>query len=212
MISFATSDLTKEASYKLLTSAIVPRPIAWVSSLSEDGQGNLAPFSFFNGVAVMPPTLAFTVAYGDGERLEKDTYNNLIATRECVVNIVTDETVEAMSNTSKPLAPEIDEFEFAGLSPIPSLIVSPPRVQESPIQFECTLNQVVRLENDLGRSDLMICNIVYIHVDDSVYLGDYKIDQEALKAVGRMGGVHYLRTHQLFQIARQHDDVKAKKD
>jgi flavin reductase (DIM6/NTAB) family NADH-FMN oxidoreductase RutF len=92
MLSFATSELTKDASYKLMTSAIVPRSIAWVTTLSEEGIRNIAPFSFFNGIAVMPPTLAFTVAYADGDRLEKDTYNNLIATRECVVNIVTDET------------------------------------------------------------------------------------------------------------------------
>jgi flavin reductase (DIM6/NTAB) family NADH-FMN oxidoreductase RutF len=212
MPGFAASDLSKDTSYKLMTSAIVPRPIAWVSTLSEDGGRNLAPFSFFNGVAVMPPTLAFSVAYGDGERLEKDTYRNITATRECVVNIVTDETVEAMNRTSKPLAAEIDEFEFAGLTAIPSVFVSAPRVQESPIQFECTLNQIIRLENNLGRSDLIICNVVYIHVDDSVYLGDYKIDQETLHAVGRMGGIHYLRTQQLFQMTRQHDEVMNKKE
>lgn len=203
MPSFATSELNKPESYKLMTSIIVPRPIAWVSTLSEDGIYNLAPFSFFNGVAVMPPTLAFTIGYADDERLEKDTYKNLMATRECVVNIVTDDTAQAMTETAKPLSPEVDEFEFAGLTSIPSIMVSPPRIQESPVHFECTLNQVIRLENERGRSDLMLCNVVYIHVDDSVYLGNHKIDQKALKAVGRMAGADYLRTHQgLFQMTR----------
>ncbi|RMF77957.1 MAG: flavin reductase family protein [Chloroflexi bacterium] len=202
MIGFAAGDLSKDESYKLLSSAIVPRPIAWVSTLSADGGRNLAPFSFFNGMAVMPPTIVFSVGYADGNRLEKDTYNNMMATRECVVNIVTEATAEAMNKTATELPAEIDEFAFAGVTPLASVVVSPPRVQESPIQFECKLHQSVRLENELGRSDLMICSVVYIHVDDAVYAGDYKIDPQKLHVVGRLGGPHYTTTRDLFQMTR----------
>ncbi len=204
MPSFNTSALTKKEAYNLMTGAIVPRPIAWVSTLSADGEPNLAPFSFFNGIAVMPPTLAFTVAFGDDERGFKDTYHNLTTTRECVVNSVTDSNVYAMNTTSKGFAPHINEFEEAHLTPLSSKLVRPMRVKESPIQFECTLNQVVTLENALGRSDVMICNVLMIHVAESIYLGNHKINQEALQAVGRMGGIHYTHTHNLFDMTRFH--------
>ncbi|MEQ8671982.1 MAG: flavin reductase family protein [Aggregatilineales bacterium] len=204
MPSFMTSTLTKKESYNLMTGAIVPRPIAWVSTLSAEGEPNLAPFSFFNGIAVMPPTLGFTVAYADDDRGYKDTYNNLMANGECVVNVVTDATVHAMNTTSKGFAPHVDEFIEAGLTPIPSEIVRPMRVKESPIQFECTLNQVVTLKNDLGHSDLMLCNVLMIHVHESVYLGNHKIDQTALQSVGRMGGTHYTHTRDLFDMTRFH--------
>lgn len=204
MPSFDTSTLSKKESYKLMTGAIVPRPIAWVSTINEAGQHNLAPFSFFNGVAVMPPTLAFTVAYADDDRGYKDTYQNLMANGECVVNIVTDDTAFAMNTTAIGFAPEVDEFAEANLTPLASELVHPMRVQESPIQFECTLNQVVTLKNDLGHSDLMLCNVIMIHVNDSVYLGDHRIDQEALQAVGRMGGTNYIHTRELFDMTRYH--------
>ena len=208
MVHFAASDLTKTNAYILLTSAIVPRPIAWVSTLSTDGKRNLAPFSFFNGVAVMPPTLAFTVASGDDNRYHKDTYLNLSATGECVVNIVTMETVEEMIITATEFPAEVDEFERAGLEWIASHRVGPPRVKQSPVQFECTLNQVVRLENGLGRSDVMICNILEIHVDDAFYLGDYKIDSVAMNVVGRMGGPNYVTTTDVFQMFRPPSEVQ----
>ena len=208
MVHFATADLTKTDAYKLLTSAIVPRPIAWVSTLSAEGKRNIAPFSFFNGVSVMPPTLAFTVASGDDNRYHKDTYLNLSTTGECVVNIVTIETAEKMVITATEFPAEVDEFERAGLEWEASHNVEPPRVKQSPVQFECTLNQTVRLENDLGRSDLMICNILKIHVDDTLYLGDYKIDSIAMNAVGRMGGPNYVTAKDVFQLFRPPSEVQ----
>ncbi|MDQ7024646.1 MAG: flavin reductase family protein [Anaerolineae bacterium] len=204
MPSFKTSDLTKKQSYNLITGAIVPRPIAWVSTISESGLLNLAPFSFFNGIAVMPPTLGFTVAYADDDRGYKDTYRNLMANRECVVNMVTDTVAHAMNITAKGFAPDVDEFEEAALIPIESELVQPPRVKESLIQFECTLNQVVTLKNEVGHSDLMLCNILMIHVDEAIYLGDYKIDQTAYPVIGRMGGSHYTQTNDLFDMTRYH--------
>lgn len=204
MPSFNTSKLTKKESYKLMTGAIVPRPIAWVSTISAEGQHNLAPFSFFNGIAVMPPTLGFTVAFGDDDRGYKDTYRNLMANGECVVNIVTEKTAFAMNTTAKGFPSDIDEFTEAHLTPLASELVRPMRVAESPIHFECTLNQVVTLKNELGHSDLMLCNVVMIHIDESVYLGNHKIDQHALEAIGRMGGTHYIHTADLFDMTRYH--------
>lgn len=204
MPTFATNKLTKKQSYNLMTTTIVPRPIAWVSTLSENGVRNLAPFSFFNGIAVMPPTVGFTVAYADDDRGYKDTYTNLMANRECVVNIVSDANAQAMNTSAKGFPPDIDEFEQAGVTATASHIVKPVRVKESPVQFECRLNQVVTIKNELGHSDLMLCDILMIHVDESVYAGDYKIDQHALNAIGRMGGTLYTNTHDVFDMTRYH--------
>jgi len=202
--SFDTATLTKKQAYKLMTGAIVPRPIAWVSTISDEGAHNLAPFSFFNGIAVMPPTLGFTVAYADDTRGYKDTYTNLMANGECVVNMVTESTAHAMNTTAKDFPYEVDEFVEAALTPLPSQVVKPPRVAESPIQFECKLDQVVTLKNDLGHSDLMLCRILMIHVADAVYMGDHKIDPAAYDVVGRMGGKEYVHTRDRFDMTRYH--------
>ena len=204
MPTFLTADLTKKQSYNLMTSAIVPRPIAWVSTIDAGGRYNLAPFSYFNGVAVMPPTVGFTVAYADDDRGYKDTYRNLMENGECVVNMVTEATANAMNTTAKGFPPDVDEFEQAHLTPIPSQQVKPPRVKESPVNFECTLDQVVTIENELGRSDLMLCRVHVVHVDEAIYIGDYKIDQSLYDVIGRMGGVNYLQTRDMFDMTRYH--------
>ncbi len=204
MPSFPTHDLTKKQSYKLMTGSIVPRPIAWVSTVSEDGVHNLAPFSFYNGIAVMPPTVGFTVAYSDDERGYKDTYVNLQANGECVVNVVTEATAHAMNTTAKGFDPTTDEFAEASVTPVASAMVAPMRVGESPVQFECKLHQVVTLKNDLGHSDLMLCSVLMIHVREDVYDGNYRINQQALQAVGRMGGTNYINTTTTFDMTRYH--------
>ncbi len=204
MPSFQTKDLSKKQAYKLMTGSIVPRPIAWVSTISEEGINNLAPFSFFNGIAVMPPTVGFTVAYADDDRGYKDTYRNMMANGECVVNIVTEATAFAMNTTAKGFAFEVDEFTEANITPIKSELIRPMRVKESPIQFECKLHQMVTLKNDLGHSDLMLCSVLMIHVDERVYDGDYRINQAHLEAVGRMGGIEYIHTHDRFDMTRHH--------
>lgn len=204
MPTFNSDELTKEQAYKLLNSAIVPRPIAWVSTVSADGVHNLAPFSWFNAVAVMPPTVAFSVGLDDLERGFKDTHVNLVASGECVVNIVTEAAAKAMNLTGESFDPGIDEFAEARATPVPSDLVQPMRVKESPVQFECKLNQMVTLQNEHGRNDLMICSVLRIHVHESVYMGDHKIDAARLQAVGRMGGAVYARTSDTFTMTRHH--------
>lgn len=204
MPSFDASDLTKEQSYKLLNGSIVPRPIAWVSTVSEEGVHNLAPFSWFNAVAVQPPTVAFSVGLDDPERGFKDTYINLTASGECVVNIVCVPTAASMNVCGTAFEPHIDEFVEAGVTPIASELVRPMRVQESPVQLECQLHEVVTLSNEKGRNDLMICKVLRLHVNDAVYLGDYKIDPDKLQAIGRMGGTAYARTRETFTMERNH--------
>jgi flavin reductase (DIM6/NTAB) family NADH-FMN oxidoreductase RutF len=204
MPTFDANDLTKEQSYKLLNSSIVPRPIAWVSTVSEEGIHNLAPFSWFNAVAVQPPTVAFSVGLDDLERGFKDTYVNLNASGECVINIVTAPAAAAMNICGTAFDPTTDEFAEAGVTPVKSELVRPMRVQESPVQLECKLHQVVTLGNEKGRNDLMICSVLLMHVHDDVYIGDYKIDPDKLQAVGRMGGTVYTRTRETFTMERHH--------
>ncbi len=207
MIRFDTATLSNKEAYKLLTSAVVPRPIAWVSTLSPTGGRNLAPFSYFNVMSAAPPTLMFSVGHTGSERGFKDTYDNLSESRECVVNIVDESVAEAMNNSATNYPPEVDEFDMAGLTALESIHIAPFRVAESPVHFECKLNQILTLENEYGRSDVMVCDILAIHVAESVYMGDHKIDPMKLKVIGRMAGSDYIRSHDLFQLVRKRHET-----
>ncbi len=187
--------------YKLMIGGIVPRPIAFVSSLSPDGIRNLAPFSFFNGVCSNPPTILFcTTIRKDGS--QKDTLNNIAATREYVVNIVSEPFADAMNRTSADVAPEIDEFALSGLTAVPSDCVKPPRVGESLFSMECRLTQVVSINpRQPGGGNIIIGQVVLFHVDDSLF-ENFRIDPDKLGAIGRMGGPVYARTHDRFEMIR----------
>ncbi len=168
--------------YKLMTGSIVPRPIGWISTVDPAGAANLAPFSFFNGVASRPPTVVFSPTIRSTDGGSKDTLRNLRSTGEFVVNIVTEALAEAMVLTSTEFPPEVDEFRAAGLTAVPSASVSPPRVAESPIHFECTVQQIVEIGSGPGGGSLVIGRIVHLHIDQAVLLGDDKIDLRALAA------------------------------
>lgn len=187
--------------YKILTGAVIPRPIGWISSISEDGIPNLAPFSFFNAVGEDPPHVMFsTVRTGDKN---KDTLNNVLATKQFVVNMATEELVEAMNATSIELPPDGNEFEYAGLTPIPSVKVKPFRVKESPITFECELVHHYSLEDHKnGGATIMVGRIVMFHVDESVLLDDYKINMETYRPVARLAGSNYAKLGEIFSIKR----------
>lgn len=187
--------------YKLMVGSIVPRPIAFVSSLSPDGHANLAPFSFFTAVSANPPVICFSplVRAADGKR--KDTLQNIEATGEFVVNIVSEEFAPAMNQCSFDFPPEIDEFAISGLTPLASEVVKPPRVAESLIHFECKLLQVVHVSPKPLGGSLVIGEVLRFHVDNAV-INQFRINPQRLHAIGRMGGPTYTRTTDRFDMER----------
>ncbi|PZR07966.1 MAG: hypothetical protein DI539_23125 [Flavobacterium psychrophilum] len=187
--------------YKILTGSVIPRPIGWISTISKDGILNLAPFSFFNAVGEDPPHVMFsTVRSGN---TNKDTLNNVLETKQFVVNMATEELVEAMNASSINLPPEGNEFEYSGLTPIASDLISPPRVKESPISFECELVHHYSLEDHKdGGATIMIGRIVMFHVDESVLLPDYKINMETYRPIARLAGYNYAKLGEIFAIKR----------
>jgi flavin reductase (DIM6/NTAB) family NADH-FMN oxidoreductase RutF len=186
--------------YKLLIGLVVPRPIGWIGSVSANGVRNLAPFSFFNAVAASPPTVLFSTIRAGG--LRKDTLSNVEETGVFTVNVVTEETVEAMNVTSGRYEASVDEFEVAGLTAVEGTVVDAPMVGEAKANLECRLNQVIQIGTDGPMAaSIVIGEVVRVHVEGSILDGT-RIDQEALRAVGRMGGPTYTRTHDLFSLDR----------
>ena len=187
--------------YKLMIGAIVPRPIAFVSTVSPEGSRNLAPFSFFTGVSANPPVICFCPMRSRGADPRKDTLRNINLTREFVVNVVSEEFAKQMNVTSAEFPPEVDEFEAAGLTPIASDLVKPPRVKESHVHMECKLYLVIEVGGMDGSGNLVLGEVLRLHVDDS-YVEDCKIDPDKLRAIGRMGGAMYTRTTDRFEMQR----------
>lgn len=185
--------------YRLLIRTVVPRPIAWVSSVSADGVRNLAPFSFFTVIAVDPPTVCFSPARKPGGG-KKDTLANVEATGEFVVNVVTEDLAERMNDTATDYPPDFDEFERAGLTAEKSDIVAPPRVAESPVHMECKLYQTVPVGDSGGI--LVIGEIVMMHIAERV-IADGKVDPGLLNTIGRLGGMEYSRINDRFTMMRK---------
>ena len=184
-------------------SCIAPRPIAWVTSLSPSGQLNLAPFSFFNGIASDPPMImiSFTGYHQHGG--EKDTLYNIKATREFVINIVPLELKDLMNATQAPVAHDVDEMEMAGLTPTPATLVDPPRVAEVPIHLECVFIREVELPCSLEDSinTMIIAEVAGIHIDDEV-LTDGLVDLNKIKPIARLGYQQYTVVDNIFQMTR----------
>jgi flavin reductase (DIM6/NTAB) family NADH-FMN oxidoreductase RutF len=197
------AELPHREFYRLLIGAVGPRPIAWVSTLDRDGQLNLAPFSFFNCITSKPPLLGFSPGLrkiGDDSH-QKDTLSNIRETREFVVNVVTYELAEQMNLTSGEYPPEINEFELAKLTTASSEKVKPPRVAESPVNFECKLERIIDFGTEWPSSSLVIGEIVSIHMNETV-LKEGRFDPNALDLIGRMGGNQYSRTVERFEMER----------
>lgn len=188
--------------YRVMIRCIVPRPIAWVSTVSPDGVANLAPFSFFTGVTTIPPTVCFAPGRRPGSGERKDTLHNVEKTGEFVVNMVSDELAERMNTTAIDFPPGVDEFSEAGVTPARSTIVEPPRVAESPVNFECRLYDIVHVgEDGPGGGALVIGEIVMIHVAERV-LADGKVDPALLRPLGRLGGLEYTKLGERFVMKR----------
>lgn len=202
MVSFAASDLKPGEMYFLLRDSVVPRPVAWVSTVDTDGRSNLAPFSFFNVCSPSPPVLGFSCGpkgdnHNDPVRVEKDTLRNIRATGEFVVNIATESMIDAMVKTSDPLPYGRSEFGHTGLLESPSAVVRPPRVTGAPVAYECRLLSIT----DLGTNHWIMGTVVHVHIEQSVYLGErdgrrHRIDlfrTNETRPVGRLGRANYVR-------------------
>ena len=187
--------------YEWMTTTILPRPIAWVSTVSPEGTTNLAPFSFFQGVCARPPTLLFCPA-NDRHGRPKDTLRNVEATGEFVVNLVPFALVEAMNATAASLPYGESEFERFGVIPTPAHSVRPPRVSAAPVAFECRLDRIIHVGEGSIAGHVVLGRIVHFHVADSVLASDGKADPLKLDLVGRAGRNDYLRLGELFRLER----------
>ena len=193
--------LSPRDAYSWIVAAITPRPIAWVSTISAEGKTNLAPFSFFQGVCANPPTLLF-IGANDRAGKKKDSVVNVEQMPEFVVNLVPYALAGPMNLTSAPLAHGDSEFERFNIATAPATRVRPPRVADSPVAFECTLDRIVRFgEGPLG-SNVVFGRILCAHIADAVLGANGLIDHAKLDTIGRMGGDHYTRTTELFTIKR----------
>lgn len=205
MVSFDPAGHPQRQIYKLMTGIIVPRPIALVSTVDAGGIANLAPFSFFAGVGSAPPTVLFcpvlrpASTHKAGQR--KDTLRNVEETREFVINVVS-EAIAAQTNlTAAEVAPEIDEFDLSGLTPLASELVKTPRVAESPAQMECKLMQVIYTGEQPGSGVIVLGEVVRFHVREDL-VEDFRIDPARLDAVGRMAGNTWVRTRDRIELTR----------
>lgn len=209
--SLPASALRPDEMYLLLRDSVMPRPIAWVSTVDADGVANVAPYSFFNVCSSDPPVLGFSVGYKPrderGRPRAKDTLANIRANGEMVVNIVPESLMVPMVATSADLASDESEFEYAKLDPAPSSVVRPPRVAGAPVAFECTSFSIL----EIGSSCWVMGRVVHVHVDERVYLGERKglahrvdlLADESMRPVGRLGRANYLRLREIESVLRR---------
>jgi flavin reductase (DIM6/NTAB) family NADH-FMN oxidoreductase RutF len=204
MVSIDPKNLTVQKLHQYLLGAIGPRPIAFASTVDAEGKPNLAPFSFFNVFSANPPILIFSPARSGRTNTTKDTYNNVKVVPEVVINVVNYDIVHQMSLASSPYAPGVNEFEKAGFTALKSDSVKPFRVAESPVQFECKVNEVIELGTEGGAGNLIICEVLKIHIHDEVLDANGMIDQQKIDLVARMGGDWYSRANaeSMFEITK----------
>ena len=204
MVSIDPKDLPVQKLHQYLLGAIGPRPIAFASTVDAVGKPNLAPFSFFNVFSANPPILIFSPARSGRTNTTKDTYNNVKVVPEVVINVVNYDIVHQMSLASSPYAPGVNEFEKAGFTALKSDSVKPFRVAESPVQFECKVNEVIELGTEGGAGNLIICEVLKIHIHDEILDSNGMIDQQKIDLVARMGGDWYSRANaeSMFEITK----------
>lgn len=205
MLSIDPAEHQQREIYKLMTGIIVPRPIALVSTVDAEGNANLAPFSFFAGVGSAPPTVLFCPvlragggAHG-GER--KDTLRNVEATREFVINVVSESISSQANDSAAEVGPEVDEFKLSGLTPLASELVKAPRVAESPAQMECRLLQVIYTGDKPASGVIVLGEVVRFHVREALF-ENFRVDAAGLDAVGRMAGNTWVRTRDRIELVR----------
>jgi flavin reductase (DIM6/NTAB) family NADH-FMN oxidoreductase RutF len=204
MLTINTSDISPLELQGYLQSAIAPRPICLASTIDKEGQVNLSPFSYFNLFSMNPPICIFSPSRRVRDNTTKHTLENIKEVPECVINIVNYAMVQQVSLSSCEYPKDINEFTKAGFTQIPSDLVAPPRVAESPIQLECTVAQIIALGEKAGAGNLVLAEIKKIHIAESVLNANNKIDQAKLDLVARLGGDWYARINEqnLFEVTK----------
>jgi flavin reductase (DIM6/NTAB) family NADH-FMN oxidoreductase RutF len=203
MISIEPKDVSGVKLQGYLQSSVGPRPIAFASTVDSDGNPNLSPFSFFNVFSSNPPILIFSPARRVRDNTIKHTLINAEATREVVINVVNYNMVQQTSLSSTEYGDGVNEFLKAGFTALPSDLVKPFRVAESPVQFECKVNEIISLGNEGGAGNLILCEVVKIHINEAVLDANGSIDQDKIDLVSRMGGNWYSRANQgLFEVPK----------
>ena len=190
--------------HNYMLGSVGPRPIAFASTVDKDGNRNLSPFSYFNVFSTRPPIAIFSPAKSGRTNTQKNTYENAKETMEVVINVVNHQIVQQMSLSSTAYEKGVDEFVKSGLTAVASEKVKPARVKESPVQLECKVREIVELGDEGGSGNLIICEILLIHINDEVLDADGAIDQTKIDLVGRMGGNYYVRAHgdALFEVPK----------
>lgn len=204
MLSFNPKDLSIPVLQKYLQNAIAPRPICFASTISKNGEANLAPFSFFNIFSSNPPIAVFSPAYSGRTGAPKDTLLNILEVPECVINIVNYAMVHQTSLASSPFPRGVNEFVKSGFTPVASELVKPFRVKESPVQMECKVLEVKELGKEGGAGNLVICEIIRIHIHENVLNAENQIDTQKIDLVARMGDNWYCRANgdALFEVKK----------
>lgn len=194
--------LGERETYKLLIGCVVPRPIAWVSTVDREGVRNLAPFSFFNAIGSNPPAVSISVSFTDSADQRKDTLRNIEATGEFVVNVVSEDLAQAMNATAVNYPPDVDEFTVAGVTAAPSVHVRAPRVAEAPVSFECRLFTLVPVGSGPGSATLVIGTVALIHARDGIVDERNRVDIHQLRPIARLAGAGYAYVHETFEMSR----------
>ena len=204
MLTINPSEIETRFLHQYLIGSVGPRPICFASTVDRDGKPNLAPFSFFNVFSANPPILVFAPNNSGRTGEPKHTFLNAKAVPEVVINVVTAEMVEQMNVAAAPWDQGVDEFEKAGFTPVKSDLVKPFRVAESPSQIECKVLEIKEMGTGGGAGNLVICEVLRIHIKEEVLTEDQKIDQTKMNLVGRLGGSWYSRTDKsaLFELAQ----------
>ena len=204
MLTINPKEIEVAKLHHYLLGAIGPRPIAFASTIDAKGIRNLSPFSFFNVFSANPPILVFSPARSGRTGSTKNTFDNVKATKEVVINVVNFDIVQQMSLSSSPYDACIDEFVKSGLTPVPSETILPFRVKESPVQFECKVNDIIELGQNGGAGNLVICEVLRIHINKKVLDEKGMIDQHKIDLVSRMGGNWYCRANEnsMFEIEK----------
>lgn len=204
MLTITPGEVSTAQLHGYLLGAIAPRPIAFVSTVNEKGEVNLSPYSFFNVFSANPPIAIFSPARRVRDNTTKHTLQNAMTTKEAVINIVNYNMVEQMSLASTEYAEGVNEFVKAGFTELASELVKAPRVKESPVQLECKVREVVHLGNEGGAGNLVICEIVKVHINEAILDENKKISPQKIDLVARMGGDWYCRANfdALFEVAK----------